>query len=972
MEEGNYGTTNVSGNDLFFQQNDDNMADGNYVQATGLVNTYSIPKDSTPNQADLSQYKWKKPIQEFYDENPDLKPPDDKNPIDLSKLKLLGKGNYGLVYELDDHHVIKTCKLDADISSSLDSSIKYKAIKDTWFGLLKEGYLHKGIQDKIEEKLKQEREELDDGESEQFEMHNIQRINSFAKTSYGTSKYQHRNTSGKRRSRKGRVMKSPVPDGDDNSLAESDELLNDNSDGELNINKNIAQIVSLKKCIVNPQSSRFPTIGLVCRKYDTDLLNVVKALHRSQKMTVEMACDIMLDLIEGVITLHETCHCLHNDIAIRNFLVIMQNPSMDHPVISGKKFLEVTDLHFFSNLLKGKLEFVCLVADFGLSVKLSRSTKSKAKVDGPYSTLAANSIKMDNKMIEYYGTSVNENPQHQPFWWCSPEILENMIDHAPLKYSKATDYYMLGVTFAEIIIKSTRDLGYLPFEYQPSSDDKYVTDITKSANKFTACYHFKKEGYLDIRKNLGPDCSVISPEFLDFHKVIKQLTNPDPKKRPDNLETIREDLKKIKNDAIWKRVRGYIVKTISIIAILIFVLAVGGIVTRIVRKRLSCEPGKHRDENGHCAWNVCICPNGKPYTHLNYVKKFNLKLGEPDEYNNYCWANGSKSCIENSCEPGYKSTKHKYNKPDHEDWYECDDCLDFYHKDESGDKCVENQCSCENGVAVSNSECLVNNKEQCDKNKCYKNHYYDFDSKSCLKNQCQCHFGKPSDNCLSPNDESCDPNFCDSGYHPEEIGRNVYTCEFNECSCSNGRGATGTDCPVHGEERCEICDDSHFLTIPVSAASKRNPKKRDITTQPANICQEKRCTCLNGQPNTGSACYENLKESCAINSCNEEFQQSTVEVDGEIVVICNKCKEQYTPTDSKPDPRIGNAIFDESCVLTYQKCKCSNGVARKISKCTAEYPEWCEKCRRGYKRESVDNPEFKNQRKCEWSINFIG
>ena len=49
---------------------------------------------------------------------------------------------------------------------------------------------------------------------------------------------------------------------------------------------------------------------------------------------------------------------------------------------------------------------------------------------------------------------------------------------------------------------------------------------------------------------------------------------------------------------------------------------------------------------------------------------------------------------------------------------------------------------------------------------------------------------------------------CDVGYRLDNS-----QCTPNQCSCNNGVGATGTECPTHGDAKCTSCDDGYLSLI---------------------------------------------------------------------------------------------------------------------------------------------------------------
>ena len=48
-------------------------------------------------------------------------------------------------------------------------------------------------------------------------------------------------------------------------------------------------------------------------------------------------------------------------------------------------------------------------------------------------------------------------------------------------------------------------------------------------------------------------------------------------------------------------------------------------------------------------------------------------------------------------------------------------------------------------------------------------------------------------------------------------------CTENQCTCDNGVGATGTDCPTHGDAKCTSCDDGYHLADAYTAYPTQGP-----------------------------------------------------------------------------------------------------------------------------------------------------
>ena len=69
-------------------------------------------------------------------------------------------------------------------------------------------------------------------------------------------------------------------------------------------------------------------------------------------------------------------------------------------------------------------------------------------------------------------------------------------------------------------------------------------------------------------------------------------------------------------------------------------------------------------------------------------------------------------------------------------------------------------------------------------------------------------------------------------------------CQENQCICSNGTPAKGTDCHTHGATNCIECNEGYRIQSDKAVCEK-------------NICQ-----CMNGTPFIGKGCFTNGLERC--------------------------------------------------------------------------------------------------------------
>ena len=92
------------------------------------------------------------------------------------------------------------------------------------------------------------------------------------------------------------------------------------------------------------------------------------------------------------------------------------------------------------------------------------------------------------------------------------------------------------------------------------------------------------------------------------------------------------------------------------------------------------------------------------------------------------------------------------------------------------------------------------------------------------------------------------------------------SCRVISCSCRNGFGVLGTNCPSNGDEKCASCDDGYYLSN--------------------DVCNYKHCTCSNGSGASGSDCPSNDYEKCT--SCNSGYRLS-----GDSCEVIDTCSDLY-------------------------------------------------------------------------------
>eukprot|EP00913_Durusdinium_trenchii_P011310 g10622.t1 len=93
---------------------------------------------------------------------------------------------------------------------------------------------------------------------------------------------------------------------------------------------------------------------------------------------------------------------------------------------------------------------------------------------------------------------------------------------------------------------------------------------------------------------------------------------------------------------------------------------------------------------------------------------------------------------------------------------------------------------------------------------------------------------------------------CDAGFRRKKVGKN-HLCRANSCTCSDGKAVTGADCDKHKANKCASCDDGYEL----SSDSCSLRRHGGIWTW-----DPRTCTCSNGKGKTGSSCPKQGEEDC--------------------------------------------------------------------------------------------------------------
>jgi len=217
----------------------------------------------------------------------------------------------------------------------------------------------------------------------------------------------------------------------------------------------------------------------------------------------------------------------------------------------------------------------------------------------------------------------------------------------------------------------------------------------------------------------------------------------------------------------------------------------------------TCDGDAFLHQDGRCGNKKCVCKNGVAV--------------DADK----CTTNRGNLC--KSCDPGFAlwgdteqcvretcRCKNGMPKVDCQGTVdeECQSCRDGFHL--QGQQCVANECRCRHGVAAKGSTCLEDDLEVC--SSCDRGFHHSLATMEngrttvqCIGNTCSCSAGTAatpysSPQCHSDGQEEC--VMCKAGY---QLGKD-HVCLKKQCTCENGIGTTGIDCPIHGVDDCESCD----------------------------------------------------------------------------------------------------------------------------------------------------------------------
>ena len=217
------------------------------------------------------------------------------------------------------------------------------------------------------------------------------------------------------------------------------------------------------------------SLGIECDKMEYDLKNYIAKLINTKSYGLKEVVKIMIQMVENVSYLHEV-NVLHNDIAMRNFLV----DADDNVLISD--FGMTRKNHSFKNRFR--------------STKKTKDRSNKQKRDIEYSYESI-----------YQRSYLDQSNQKRPFRWCAVEVLVP----GPIFFTRETDIYQLGCALSEVVM-------HPKYHYRPFQKYSSMTEIIAVKNQMAL-------DILEYKEKLA------DPSFKVFRNIIMSMTQPIAEKR---------------------------------------------------------------------------------------------------------------------------------------------------------------------------------------------------------------------------------------------------------------------------------------------------------------------------------------------------------------------------------------------------------------------------------------------------------
>ena len=283
-------------------------------------------------------------------------------------------------------------------------------------------------------------------------------------------------------------------------------------------------------------------------------------------------------------------------------------------------------------------------------------------------------------------------------------------------------------------------------------------------------------------------------------------------------------------------------------------------------------------QNRVCATKVCTCDDGTGATGIDCPTHDALECTSCKEgYHLTPWFQDSTVCFKNLCTCSGGTGAEGTDCPT---WAaaKCVSCSGSRYL--SNGECLDWSAPCSSSQYESTSPTNTTNRVCSPLTTCSSSQYEstsptNTQDRVCATKVCKCSNGTGAEGTDCPTHDADMCASCNNGYFPWEFwswstsrGAMVRTvsCGRNDCKCSNGTGATGTDCPMHNTAKCVSCNTGYYLN--------------------GDACEAYTCTCSNGSPATGSAC---TSDGAKCESCNDGYTKSP-NFDCSALCDIDKCK----------------------------------------------------------------------------------
>ena len=194
----------------------------------------------------------------------------------------------------------------------------------------------------------------------------------------------------------------------------------------------------------------------------------------------------------------------------------------------------------------------------------------------------------------------------------------------------------------------------------------------------------------------------------------------------------------------------------------------------------------------------------------------------------------------------------------------------------------------------------------------------------CTPNQCTCENGDGATgaDCPTHGDAVCAS--CAAGFHLDGTA-----CVANQCTCANGIGTSGTDCPTHDTAKCASCASGYYLD--------------------GTACTENQCTCADGTGATGADCPADGDAVCA--SCDIGYHLDGTTCAENACICTNGTGATGVLCSAHDDVKCASCDAGyhlEGSECAPNQCTCAGGIGATGAACPADGDAKCASCDAGY------------------------